>query len=51
MFNELNYVSYLPPEMLYYFDPMTARQLRDCAKNVYEKRGKVFDQRDVFVRT
>ena len=50
-FNELNYVSYVPSEMLHYFDPMTARQLRDCARNVYEKTGKVFDQRDVFVRT
>ena len=26
--------------MLHYFDPATATQLRDCAKNVYEKKEK-----------
>lgn len=31
----LNDVSNLPDKMLCYSDPVTARQLRDCAKNVY----------------
>ena len=28
--------------MLHYFDPIIAKQLRDCAKNVFEKREKFF---------
>lgn len=33
-------ISYLPNESLHYFDPVTGRQLRDCAKNLYEKKEK-----------
>lgn len=38
--NKLNSVGYLLDEMLRYFDPITVRQLRDCAQAVYEKREK-----------
>ena len=39
-FDQLNSVGYLLDEMLPYFDPITVRQLKDCAQAVYEKREK-----------
>ena len=40
MFKQLNSIAYLTAEMLHYFDPINEKQLRDCAKNVFEKREK-----------
>ena len=37
---QLNDVGYLSNEMLAYFDPITARQLRDCALVVHQKNEK-----------
>ena len=39
-FGQLNSVAYLTAEMLDYFDLIIAKQLRDCAINVFEKREK-----------
>ena len=36
-FDELYDVRYLPSEMLHFFDPLNARQLKYCTKNAYEK--------------
>ena len=38
----MNSVAYITAEMLHYFDPIIAKQLRDCAKNVFEKRETFF---------
>ena len=46
-FDQLNSFSYLLDEMLHYFDPITVRQLRDCAQAVYEKKEK-FSLSEVF---
>ena len=40
MFEQLNSVAYLAAEMLPYFDPITAKQLRNCVKDVFKKREK-----------
>ena len=37
-FEQLNEVRYLSNEMLPYFDPITARQLKDCALAVHAKK-------------
>ena len=39
-FDSLHDVGYLYEEMLFYFNFITASQLRDCAKDVYEKNKK-----------
>ena len=39
-FEHLNDIGYLDDEMLPYFDPITARQLRDCALAVYNKKER-----------
>ena len=39
-FDQLSDVGYLLDEMLPYYDPVTVRQLRDCAKTVHERREK-----------
>ena len=39
-FEQLNDVSYLSDEILPYFDPITTRQLRDCAAAVFTKTEK-----------
>ena len=39
-FEQLNDVSYLSDEMLPYIDPITTRQLRDCAAAVFNKKEK-----------
>ena len=39
-FEQLNDVGYLSNEMLLYFEPKTARQLRDCAVAVHQKRKR-----------
>ena len=49
-FEELNSVAYLTAEMLHYFDLITAKQLRDCAKNVFEENRKFFREPNVFLR-
>ena len=38
--DQLNSVSYLLDKMLHCFNPITVRQLRDCAQAVYEKKEK-----------
>ena len=40
-FEQLNDVGCLSNEMLAYFDPITARQLRDCALAVHQKKEKI----------
>ena len=39
-FEQLNDVSYLSDEMLPYIDPITTRQLRNCAAAVFNKKKK-----------
>ena len=39
-FEKLNDVSYLSDEMLPYIDPITTRQVRDCAVAVFNKKEK-----------
>ena len=41
-FKQLNDVGYLSNEMLPYYDPITARQLKDCALAVHAKRERFF---------
>ena len=39
-FEQLNDVSYLSNEMLKFFDPITAKQLRDCVRAVFDKKER-----------
>ena len=41
-FEQLNDVGYLSNEMLPYLDPITARQLKDCALAVHAKNERFF---------
>ena len=41
-FEQLNDVSYLKDEVLPFVDPITTRQLRDCAAAVFTKKQKYY---------
>ena len=42
-------VGYLSEEMLLYFDPITARQLKDCAIAVFNKKERFPPQQNIFM--
>ena len=48
-YNDFSDINYFPNELLHYFNPMNARQLKGCAKNVYKK--KTLSQRNAFLWT
>ena len=39
-YEQLNDISYLTDEMIRFFDPITAKQLQDCAEAVHRKKER-----------